>query len=373
MAESTMEESTTGGSTTVTSTTAGPATAEPTTGEAPVVSFARFGEPEVLELVSRPVPEPAPDEVLVRVRACGVNHLDLDIRRGVSRYDIPLPHTLGREIAGEVVRCGDRVRRAAVGDRVLVRAHISCGGCDACLRGEDNNCPTALLPGVNLGGGYAELVAVPARGLVPLPDAVDYPAAAAAQIAFGTAWHALVTLVRVPPGSTVLVTGAAGGVGSAALQVAARCGATVVAAAGSADRVARCLAAGADAGIDYGTEPIADGLRRIGRPVDYVFETVGGELFADTMAALPVGATMIVVGAHAGETVPLDLVALFRREIRVVGTRRATTAEVRTVLRLMAQGVLTPAVAGVRPLSQAREVHERVEARQGFGKWVLTP
>ncbi|MPZ24930.1 MAG: alcohol dehydrogenase catalytic domain-containing protein [Micromonosporaceae bacterium] len=336
-------------------------------------SFERFGGPAVLDLVDRPAPVPVADQVLVRVRACGVNHLDLDIRRGRSRYDIPLPHTLGREIAGDVVELGDRVAHTRVGDRVLVRAHISCGRCDYCVRGEDNNCPAALLPGVNIGGGYTELVAVPERGLVPLPEVVSHVDAAATQIAFGTAWHALVRLARVPPGSTVLVTGAAGGVGTAALQVAAGCGATVIAAAGSAARVARCLAAGADAGIDYRAESLVDGVRRIGRPVDYVCETAGGEIFQDALAALAVGGTMIVVGAHAGEVVPLDLVELFRREIRVVGARRATTADVRSVLRLVGEGVLTPTICEVRPLPEVREVHQRLESRDGFGKWVLTP
>lgn len=339
------------------------------------VTIEGFGGPEVLRAAMIPVPRPGPHEALVRIGACGVNRLDLDVRSGHSRYALRFPHVLGREPVGEVVEVGAACRRHRSGDRVLVRAHFSCGQCRYCLAGTDNHCLEGRLPGIDVPGGYAEYLVAPERALVPLPASISFTDAAAVQIAFGTAWHVLVAMTRVRPGDAVLVTGAGGGVGTAAVQLARYCGARVIAAAGSGEKLARLADLGAAATINYEEESLAAGVRRVtdGVGVDIVVETVGGPVFGEALEALAVDGRLVVVGAHAGEVIALDLVALFRKQASIVGSRRVTTAEVERVIALVAKGVLRAVINEVHALEDASLVHAAMEQRIGFGKWVLVP
>ncbi|MGH3757711.1 alcohol dehydrogenase catalytic domain-containing protein [Actinophytocola sp.] len=340
-----------------------------------VVQFDSFGGPEVLRLADQATPRPKADEVLVQVAACAVNHLDLDIRAGRSRYPIAFPHVLGRESVGVVAEVGPECRRWREGDRVMVRAHYSCGTCGPCMAGEDNHCLNGRLPGVHVPGGYSEYLVAPGRCLTPIPAGLSWEDAAAAQVAFGTAWHVLVGMTRVCPGDRVLVTGATGGVGVAVVQLANLCGARVMAAAGSSGRLDRLAELCHVERVDYTTENLADRARdwTDGKGVDLVVDTAGGPYFAAAMSALGVNGRLIVVGGHAGEKVELDLVDLFRSQISVVGSRRVTSAELEQVLGLISDGSLRPVVGRVEELDGARLLHESIENRTNFGRLVLRP
>jgi NADPH:quinone reductase-like Zn-dependent oxidoreductase len=337
-----------------------------------------YGGPEVLQYVDVPDPVPLRGEALVRVRACGVNHLDLDIRSGVSRLPIKMPHVLGRDLAGEVVALNG-ADWPPVGTRVAAPLQLSCmsPSCRFCSTGRDNLCPERRHPGVVGPGGYRELATFPADSLVPAPVDLAYDDVVAGMLSYSTAWHGLITLMNVVPGETVLVTGAAGAVGIAAVQMARLAGAWVLAAVGS-DRkrgMPTSLGVPAEQVINYATHDLAGEVRRLtdGRGADAVLEIAGGSIFSASLEALAPGGRLCVIGAHAGEAVSLDLVDLFRREVKIYGSSAYTYAEVRNSLQLMGRGLLKPPPHETLPLSEAAEAHRRIHARENLGKVVLVP
>lgn len=339
------------------------------------VRFHEFGPPEVLRYEEVPDPVPGPGEVLVRVRACGLNHLDIDCRAGVSRLPLALPHILGREIAGEVAALGPVVDGVVVGDRVLAHVAPPCGRCAFCLGGQDNLCAATRLPGIHRPGGYAEYAAVSAAGLERIPDPLSFEAAAAVPIAFGTAWHMLITRGRLRAGETVLIQAAGSTIGSAGIQVARLAGARVLATAGSDAKLAKAKALGAAEAVNYRTEDLAARVRELtgGRGVDLVFEHIGGAVFSAGLACLARGGRMATCGAHAGEVVPFDLIEFFRKEVTLIGSYRATSEELRLVLRLVAEGRLAPVIHASYPLREAAPAHRLMEDRGHFGKILLAP
>lgn len=340
------------------------------------VAFERFGGPEVLLLCERPDPVPGPGEALVRVSACGVNHLDLDLRAGISGFPLGLPHVLGIEVAGEVAALGPGTNPppgVGVGQRVLVVRAVTCGGCAACLRGEDNLCAARQTFGVNRPGGYAEYVGAPVGNLLPLAPGLSFEEAAAVQVAFSTAWHMLIERAALRAGETVLVTAAGSGVGSAAVQIARHAGARVIATAGSEPKRERLRSLGVHAAVDHGRASWPDEVRRLagGAGVDLVFEHVGGSLWGGALAVLRRGGRLVTCGAHGGERVPLDIIDLFRRQIALLGAYSAPTRSVREVIRLVADGVFHPVIHATLPLGDASRAHALLAAREAFGKVVL--
>jgi len=323
------------------------------------------------------VPDPAPmtGDVLLRVRACGLNHLDVDCRAGVSRLPLVLPHTLGREIAGEVVALAPGVDSVLVGERVLAHIAPACGRCGACLAGRDNLCQKPNLPGIHRPGGYAELAVVSAWGIEAIPPQLSFQEAAAVPIAFGTAWHMLITRGRLRAGETVLIQAAGSTIGSAAIQVARLAGARIIATAGSDGKLSKAKALGVHETINYREEDLVAAVRKHtdGRGVDLVFEHIGGEVFTKSLACLVPGGRMAVCGAHAGEVVPLDIIEFFRREIDLLGSFRATSAELRQVFDLVVEGRLRPVIHAAFPLAEAAEAHRVMERREHFGKLLLVP
>jgi len=323
------------------------------------------------------VPDPAPmtGDVLLRVRACGLNHLDVDCRAGVSRLPLFLPHTLGREIAGEVVALAPGVDSVLVGDRVLAHIAPACGRCGACLAGRDNLCQKPNLPGIHRPGGYAELAVVSAWGIEAIPPQLSFQEAAAVPIAFGTAWHMLITRGRLRAGETVLIQAAGSTIGSAAIQVARLAGARIIATAGSDAKLSKAKALGVHETINYREEDLVAAVRKHtdGRGVDLVFEHIGGEVFTKSLACLVPGGRMAVCGAHAGEVVPLDIIEFFRREIDLLGSFRATSAELRQVFSLVVESRLRPVIHAAFPLAEAAEAHRVMERREHFGKLLLVP
>ncbi len=322
-----------------------------------------------------PDPIPAAGEILLRVRACGLNHLDVDCRAGVSRLPLLLPHTLGREIAGEVVALGPGVDSVRIGERVLAHIAPACGRCAACMAGRDNLCQNPNLPGIHRPGGYAELAVVSAWGIEAIPPHLSFQEAAAVLIAFGTAWHMLITRGRLRAGETVLIQAAGSTIGSAAIQVARLAGARVIATAGSETKLAKAKALGAHETINYREEDLTAVVRKQtdGRGVDLVFEHIGGEIFTQGLACLASGGRMAVCGAHAGEVVPFDIIEFFRREIDLLGSYRAASTELRQVFNLAVGGRLRPVIHAALPLAEAAEAHRVMDRREHFGKLVLVP
>lgn len=339
------------------------------------IAFDRFGGPEVLKTCDVPDPAPGFGEVLVRVRACGVNHLDLDLRAGVSGFPVRFPHVLGIEAAGEVAALGQGAGGVALGDRVVVIRAVACGACAPCLRGDDNLCAFRQTFGVDRPGAYAEYVLAPTRNILPLPPALGFEDAAAIQVAFSTAWFMLVERAVLRPGETVLVTAAGSGVGSAAVQIARHAGARVIATAGSAGKRERLRAMGVHAALDHGRPGWPEEVRRLtgGAGVDLVFEHVGGTVWAGAVSVLRRGGRLVTCGAHGGERVPLDLIDLFRRQATLIGSYSAPTRAVVEVVRFVAEGVFRPVIHATLPLVEASRAHAMLSAREAFGKLVLVP
>ena len=339
------------------------------------VRFHRFGGPEVLQLEEVPVPVPGPGEVLIRVGACGVNHVDLDLRAGVSGFALDLPHTLGIETAGEIVALGEGVAPDMLGERVIVPFGVSCGECRECLAGRDNLCQLRMGAGYTRPGGYAEYLTFPAGVLMRAPEGLSSIDAAATLVSFSTAWHMLVNRAALRPGETVLVQAASSGVGSAAIQIARFTGARVIATGSSASKLQAARALGAQEVINYASDDFVARVRDLtdGRGVDVVVEFVGGEVFTRSLDCLVPDGRLVTCGAHAGEKPTVNVIDIFRRELRIIGSRRATRLEMRRVMELVAAGTLRPVIDSVLPLAEAAEAHRRMEERRHFGKLVLTP
>lgn len=338
--------------------------------------FHEFGGPEVLRYESTADPRPGPGDALVRVRACGVNHVELDVRAGNSRMPIALPAILGLEFAGDVVDLGTGAPTGlSVGQKVVVPYTLPCLLCTYCQTGRDNLCERRQLHGVTRPGGYAELVTTDARLLLPLPEGLSYSDAAAGQVAFSTAWHVLLTRGRLTPDQTVLIQSAGSGVGSAGIQVAKLAGARVIATSSSSEKLERIRELGADHALDHTRMDFVDVVLDLtgGRGVDVVLQHVGGELFERCLRCLKPDGIAVVVGGHAGEVVPLDIIPLFRRQLQIIGSSRATRREIERILSLLADGTFRPVVDRELPLRDAAVAHQLLAERKAVGKLVLIP
>ncbi|MBI4200165.1 MAG: zinc-binding dehydrogenase [Chloroflexi bacterium] len=330
-----------------------------------------------------PDPAPGPGEVLVRVRAAALNHLDIYARSGSARVRVgPFPHILGSDMAGEVSALGPGVQGLHVGERVVVDYVVKCGMCDSCLAGQDEFCRRPLDMGIHLPGGYAQYVKAPLANVHTIADSLSFEEAAAIPLVFHTAWHCLVTQVRLRPGETVLVNAAGGGVGSAAIQVARAMSARVLVTAGSDAKIARAKELGAEDGVNYAATPaFSQRIRELtqGDGVDVVFDSVGGSLWDESFNSLKVGGRLVNCGVVGGHRANLHLGLLFTRCITIVGSGGPVTLgsvgrsrrEFVEFMRLVNRGILRAVVGRVFPLEQARDAHCLMESRDFFGKIVL--
>jgi NADPH:quinone reductase-like Zn-dependent oxidoreductase len=333
------------------------------------VRFHEHGGAEVLKYEEAPDPAPGSTDVLVRVRACALNHLDIWNRRGVA--SIELPHILGADVAGEVVESSDT--RIAPGQRVMLQPGLSCGRCEACLDGRDNECPQYDVLGSHSDGGYAEFVRIPSQNVVVLPDAIGFIEAAAFPLTFVTAWHMLVTRARIRPGEDVLVIGGGSGVGQAAIQIAWLHGARVFATAGTDDKLGRARELGAYEVINHHTQDLPAEIRRFTskRGVDIVIEHVGEATWERSLKCLARGGRLVTCGATTGHKAGIDLRFLFSRQYSVMGSYMGTKAELLRAARFFFSGELRPAVDRTFPLADAAAAHRYLEAGSQFGKVVL--
>jgi NADPH:quinone reductase-like Zn-dependent oxidoreductase len=332
------------------------------------------GDPSVSKYEEVPEPHVRAGEVLVRVHACALNHLDLWVRRGLPGVAIPLPHIPGSDVAGEIVKVSEGVTTVRVGQKVLLAPGVTCGKCPACVSGNDNRCREFTNLGYMIDGGCAEFVRCPEVNCMPYPENLDWVHAAAVPLVFQTAWHMLVNRAQLQPGEDVLVLAAGSGVGSAALQVAKFFGARVIATAGTDEKLKKAKELGADELINHSVMPISKEVRRLtnNRGVDIVFEHVGAATWEHSVKSLAIGGRLVTCGATTGYDVKLDMRFLFTRQLSILGSYMGTKAELRTVLKLVAEGRLKPIVDKVWPLQDAALAHEYLEKNKQFGKVVLT-
>ena len=338
------------------------------------ILFSQHGGPEVLKYTDAPEPSIGSNDVLVRVRACALNHLDLWVRRGLPNVPIPLPHIPGSDIAGEIAKIGAEVRTVRVGQKVVLAPLVSCGKCPACLAGLDNRCRQATNLGYMIDGGCAECVRAPEVNCLPYPENLSFQEAAAVPLVFQTAWHMLFTRAQLQPGEDVLVLGAGSGVGTAAIQIAKFFGARVIATSGTDEKLANARQLGADHLINHKSQKIRDEVRRITnkRGVDVVFEHVGTATWDDSIASLAPSGRLVTCGATTGYDAKIDLRFLFSRQLSLLGSYMGEKRELHTVLKLVAEGRLKPVIDRVFPLAEAAAAHAYLESGRQFGKVVLT-
>jgi NADPH:quinone reductase-like Zn-dependent oxidoreductase len=336
--------------------------------------FRQNGPPDVVEITDVPTPDPGPGQVRVAVRASSLNHLDLWVRRGIPNGP-PLPHIGGSDVAGIVDAAGPGVEDGIVGTRVVVDPSLDYDWYEGEDRGEGFSENAFRLIGEHVRGGFAEQVVVPAANLVGLPTHVPFETAAAAGLVFVTAWRGLIGRGGLRAGERVLVTGASGGVGTAAVQIAQRAGAEVFAVTSGAANVERVRALGADVVYDRSTTDFSRELWKDTRKrgVHLVLDSVREPLWEACVRSLAVCGRLVTCGATAGPQAKTDLRRVFWKQLSVLGTTMGTPAEFRAVMRLVFEGMLKPVVHEVLPLDAARRAHEMLEAGRVFGKIVLVP
>ena len=337
------------------------------------VRIYQFGGPEVLTYEDVPDPQPRKDQVVIRVKACSLNHLDVWVRKGLP--GVKLPHILGSDIAGEVAEIGEYISGFKTGQRVLVAPMHFCGHCAKCVAGVQNQCREFTVLGNGVDGGNCEVIAVPAATVIPIPDSLDLNQASSVPLVFVTAWHMLVGRAGVRPGQTVLVLGASSGVGIAAIQIAKLFHCRVITTAGDEAKLEKGRALGADFGINHYKQKISEEVRKITNKegVDIVVEHVGAATWDESVKSLKSGGTLVTCGATTGPSVGIDLRHLFARQLSLLGSYMGTMGELHEVLGHVFAGRLKPVVDRVFPLKDLRAAHELLENSQMFGKIVVNP
>jgi NADPH:quinone reductase-like Zn-dependent oxidoreductase len=333
------------------------------------------GKPGTFELRNLPDPQPAADEVVVQVKACGLNHLDLWTEEGALPIPVELPRVTGCEIAGIVARVGNAVSGIKIGERVAVQSNLFCGQCEYCHRGEESNCLNLVMLGVQRDGGFAEQVVVPQRAVVRLPEGVDFKISAALTLAGSTAMHMLTKRTHVRPGDWALVIAAASGVGSAAIQIAKGQGARVIATGSSPAKRDLGTRLGADAVVDLSQSDWSAQVRKITekRGVDVVVEHVGGKVLEQAFNCLARGGTIVTCGATAGREVTLNLWPLFVKQQRLIGSYGRDSADLKATLDWAAAGKLKPVIDRTVPLNEVPQAFQALRERKVLGKIVAAP
>jgi len=339
------------------------------------VIFAQHGGPEVLHFTEVANPPIKANEVLVEVRACALNHLDVWVRNGLPGIKIPLPHILGNDVAGVVREVGELITWVKPDDGVMIQPGVSCGHCVECLAGRDNMCDEYDIIGYRRDGGYAELVAVPALNVIPKPKNLSWQEAAALPLVTLTAWHMLVTRANLQPGEDVLIQAAGSGVGSLGIQIAKLRGARVITTASSDEKLAKARDLGADETINYTSSDWPKEVKRLTnrRGVDVVFEHTGATTWPGSIISLKKGGRLVTCGATSGFDAHTDLRHVFYRHLTILGSMMGSKADLLAAMKFIESGQIRAVVDRTLPLTEARKAHELMEDRAQFGKLVLIP
>lgn len=339
------------------------------------LQLVEHGQPGRFELRDLPTPEPQSGEVVVRVTACGLNHLDLWLEEAGLPITVPLPRTPGGEVAGVVASVGAGGSEWCIGDRVAVQSNLFCGTCEFCQRGDESLCLNGRLLGVQTDGGFAEFCVVPARALVRLPEGLSAETSAALTLGGSTAMHMLTDRTQVVPGQFVLVIGGASGVGSAAIQIARGLGTRVATTASTPEKRAFCESLGAERVVDPADPEWPAQIRHWTgkRGVDCVVEHVGGKVLEQVFQCLARGGTVVTCGATAGREVTLNLWPMFVKQQRLIGSYGRNRKDLIATLDWASQGKLSAAIDEVLPLERGVEAFARLRARKVQGKIVIKP
>jgi acryloyl-coenzyme A reductase len=333
-----------------------------------------FGGPLVLE--DLPIPQPAADEALIRVKACAVDQFDLTIRDGKFAMANKVPIILGHEIAGVVEAVGADVMSVSVGDRVTSTLYLTCGKCRYCLTGRETICADFKgYVGIHTPGAYAEYTTIPAVNLVKLPESISFPEGSVIANAIGTPFHALTKRARLEPGERIIVTGAGGGVGLHAVQLARMMGAFVMAVDIGAEKLSRARDLGAEVVFDASKGDFSVTAREWtnGEGADVVLELVGSATFDSSIKSLARAGRMVIVGSHTGTTLTASPQAMIANEWEILGSRNVSKRELAEVVDLVAAGRIKPVVTGIYPLEEAEAIHQRLRNQEIIGRVVLEP
>ena len=340
-----------------------------------VARIHQHGGPEVLAYQDAPEPKIKANQVLIRVRACALNHLDLFVRAGIPGMKFAMPHVLGSDIAGEVVEVGELCERVKPGWRVLLAPGLSCRQCEQCLSGKDNFCRKFTNFGYAVDGGNTELLASPEYSVIQIPDDLSFEDAAAVPLVFLTAWHMLLGRAHLQAGEDVLVLAASSGVGSAAIQIAKLFHCRVIATAGGEEKMAKARELGADHVIDHYQQDISAEVKKLTgkRGVDVVVEHVGVATWAKSLESLAPGGRLTTCGATTGFDARVDLRFLFSKQWSLLGSFMGSLGELHQVLKFVFRKQLRPVVDRVYPLAEIAEAHRYLENKEQFGKVIVTP
>lgn len=340
------------------------------------VAFETLGGLEVLKMMELPTPKPQGDEVLVQVKACALNHLDLWVRRGLG-VTIPMPHIGGCEVTGIIAELGPLAKDSGltVGQRVMIAPGLLPQKNSAfTAAGMDHIDPNYMKHGFQTQGGLAEYSVARACDIIPISETWSFAEWAAVPLTFLTAWNMLHTLAKLQAAETVLVMGAASGVGVAAVQIAKLAGARIIAVAGSTEKLAKTKSLGADFTINYKDQDVAKEVKKItgGQGVDVVFEHVGAALWQHAMRSMGIGARLVTCGATTGPKVEIDLRFFFSRQYSLMGSHMGSRADLLRVLQLVDRKQLVPVIDCTYPLEETRAAQERLETMNVIGKIVVT-
>ena len=315
----------------------------------------------------------SPNEVIVKLRAASVNHIDIWVRLGATGIAIPMPHILGGDGAGVICDVGGEVNNVKPGDAVCLYLFSGCGQCEFCLSHRDFMCVYVRALGERLDGTYAEYVRLPAENCFPIPAGMSFAEAAAFPLVFVTVWRMLITHARLKPGETILIIGIGGGVAGAALQVAKKIGANVIVTSGSDEKLELAKKYGAAHTINHREKDFAQEVRALtgNRGVDVVLDCVAGEVWQKSLAALARGGRLVTCGATAGGSPETDLTPIFTKHLQIFGSTLGSRDEFRHLLSFMAVAEIKPIIDQVFPLSEAAAAQRRMEEAKQFGKIVL--
>jgi NADPH:quinone reductase-like Zn-dependent oxidoreductase len=339
------------------------------------VQLTAAGAPGQFELRDLPEPQPGPDEVVVQVQSCGLNHLDLWLEAGGLPVQIPLPRTPGGEVAGQICAVGSGVKGWDPCENVAVQSNLFCGECEFCLRGDESICIRGEMLGVQRDGGFAEKVVVPARALVRMPAGVDFDTSAALSLAGSTAMHMLTNRALVHEGDWVLVMGGASGVGSAAIQIAKQLGARVISTGSTEAKRSLAQHLGAEFVLDSNDPNWPAEVRKLTRRrgVDLIIEHIGGEVLLNCFECLARGGTIVTCGATAGREVQFNLWPFFVKQHRLIGSYGRNRADIQATLEWAAAGKLKPVIDSIFPLDQVPAAFAKLRSRHVLGKVLIEP